>query len=55
MDGGGRGGVIGAGGADRERKLSSSRAGSMKSKWLKAFKHIKLLKAWVETLKDLTP
>ena len=49
VDGGTGGGGIGiggvaggAGGADKERKLSNSSAtGSMKSKWVKAFKGIK--------------
>ena len=54
VDGGASGGGIGAGGADRERKLSSSIAGSKKSKWLKAFKFIELLNSWMETRKDLT-
>ena len=53
VDGGAAGGGIGSGGTgtgigggDKERKLSSSSGGSggMKSKWVKAFKGIKMNK-----------
>ena len=48
VDGGSGGGGLGIGGAgpglggaDKERKLSNGSGGSMKSKWVKAFKGIK--------------